>query len=63
MSLRDLENETAEAVLNRIKELAPLTQLDTLADLANAYAAIVSHAPDPMPARPSRVSSAPAKLG
>jgi 2-methylisocitrate lyase-like PEP mutase family enzyme len=55
MSLRDLENETAEAVLNRIKELAPLTQLDTLADLANAYAAIVSHAPGPTKAAPSRV--------
>lgn len=63
MSLRDLENETAEAVLNRIKELAPHTQLDTLADLANAYATTVSHAPGPTKARPSRVSSAPAKLG
>lgn len=55
MSLRDLENATAEAVLNRIKELAPHTQLDTIENLANAYAATVSHLPGPMKAAPSRV--------
>lgn len=56
MSLRDLENETAETLLNAIKEMASgMGTASGLLDLANAYAAVVDKAPGPKPAGPGRI--------
>lgn len=47
-SLRDLENETAEALLNSIKTAAGKTGVESqLLELAQAYAAVVAAAPGP----------------
>jgi hypothetical protein len=46
-NLRDLENETAEALLNAIKKDAGSYGPAQLEQLANAYAAIVAAAPGP----------------
>jgi hypothetical protein len=54
--LRGLENETAEVRLNAIKEMAPQTATSAeLAELANAYAAVVDTAPGPRPADAGRI--------
>lgn len=44
--LRYLENETAEVLLNAIRERAPQENSDGLLQLANAYATIVRAAPE-----------------
>lgn len=51
-SLRDLENGTAEAILNKIKHLLPNENSTGILELANAYAAVVVTAPGPKPAGP-----------
>jgi hypothetical protein len=45
--LRDLENETAEVLLNAIQEEAPKMGSSGLLELAQAYAAVVGAAPGP----------------
>jgi hypothetical protein len=52
MSLRDIENETAEALLNEIKAQAPGQNATALLELASAYAAVVAVAPGPEPRAP-----------
>jgi hypothetical protein len=56
--LRDLENETAEALLNAIKSEAERTNVTSkLLELAQAFAAVVDAAPGPeAQARVSRAS-------
>lgn len=45
--LRDLENETAEVLLNQIKAQSANTGTAGLLQLAQAYAAVVDAAPGP----------------
>ncbi|CAN5394619.1 hypothetical protein BH09ACT7_BH09ACT7_03640 [soil metagenome] len=52
MSLRDLENETAEELLNAIKAQTRGQSAAGLVELANAYAAVVGVAPGPEPRAP-----------
>ncbi|KEF94974.1 hypothetical protein K883_05159 [Mycobacterium sp. TKK-01-0059] len=47
MKSRNLENQTAEALLTRIKELAADAETHLLPDLANAYVAVVAKSPIP----------------
>ncbi|MET0699759.1 MAG: hypothetical protein ABWY93_08840 [Mycobacterium sp.] len=52
MSLRDVENETAEALLREIRAQLPGQSAAALLDLASAYAAVVAVAPGPEPRAP-----------
>lgn len=54
MSLRDVENETAEVLLKAIKAQVQGQDSAGLVQLASAYAAVVTVAPGPEP-RPARV--------